>query len=177
MIAGVDDAAVVGIVLVVWAIVAVVDLALYSQAPTWGNNALQIPDLNPKDNIVPFPAIPPTPKKEPQPIPSPEQSDSDKPKAAIYYHATTHENALLIWASGALVGSSYEAGHVFAWRLKPSKRAISLSGARGDTIISFKTYAAFSEDFGITDPYVKKYGPVRSVLSGRVSIFDVTILN
>ena len=176
--AAVVDDVVIGIIIVCVFLLASTETALYSQAPTWGNNALQIPDNRQKNKILPFPPILPSPRKSPQPTPSPKpkQEEPKRKKGIVYYHVTTPENAMLICASGALVGSSYEGGYVFAWKSKPSKKAMQLSGAHQGTIISFKTTAAFANDPGIDDPYVRRFGPVRSVTRGPISIYDVHIL-
>ena len=93
-----------------------------------------------------------------------------------YYHVTSNEAALKIWASGIIIGSKWEGGHVFAWRSKPTKKAIASSGAHnGSVVISFQTNAAFETDIGITDPYVKSFGPVRTVAGKSVVVYNVTI--
>lgn len=103
---------------------------------------------------------------------------SNRKKAQTYYHVTTPENALSIKATGALIGSSYEGGYVFAWKSYPNKYAIKQSGAHNKeyTVISFKTNATFQPDTGITDPKVLKFQPVRSVLRGPVYVWDVQIV-
>ena len=59
-----------------------------------------------------------------------------KDDGAVYYHVTTKENAAQIMASGTLIGSEMEGGHVFAWKRVPNKAAIRNSGLReGEVII------------------------------------------
>ena len=165
---------VAGAILTVAAVVGAVTLA--SEA-TWGNTALQLPQIKRKNNIIPFPPVVPSPSREPQPVPAPKSDKNEKPKGNVYYHVTTPQNAMLIWASGALVGSSYEGGYVFAWKSKPSQKAIKLSGARyAGAIISFRTNAAFERDPGIDDSYLLRFGPVRSCSPGPITIWDIKVL-
>ena len=89
---------------------------------------------------------------------------------------TSYDAALKIIDSERLKGSSWEGGHVYAWKRKPSEYAIKNSGAHTGVIISFKTSASFVSDTGITDPNVQKYGPVVSVLPGPVVIWDVKVV-
>lgn len=95
----------------------------------------------------------------------------------MYYHVTTFENAALIQLTGKLVGSKFEGGYVFAWRRYPNKFAINGSGARSNAVvISFKTYAAFKKDTGVTNPKAVPYEPVVSVNRGPVHVYDVQIV-
>ena len=103
-------------------------------------------------------------------------NDRSNPKGLTYYHATTFDNALLIIASQALVYKSPEGAYVYAWRLKPTKRALRLSGARGTVLISFETNAAFEDDPGITNSYVLIFKPVRSVFQKRIRIWNVKLV-
>ena len=103
-------------------------------------------------------------------------NDRSNPKGLTYYHATTFDNALLIIASQALIYNSPEGAYVYAWRLKPTKRAIHLSGARGTVLISFETNAAFEDDPGITNSYVLIFKPVRSVFQKRIRIWNVKLV-
>ncbi len=102
-------------------------------------------------------------------------SDRSNPKGSLYYHVTTYENAMLIMASQALLPRSYEGGYVYAWRLKPTKGAVKFAGlgTKGQVIISFRTNAAFERDPGVDHPYSTRFLPVRSVLQGRVTIWDI----
>ena len=70
---------------------------------------------------------------------------------------------------------SYEGGHVYAWRLKPTKGAVKFAGlgTKGQVIISFRTNAAFERDPSVDHPYSLCFQPVRSVLQGRVRIWDI----
>lgn len=96
---------------------------------------------------------------------------------STYYHATSYENAMSIISTGQLQGSSWENGYIYAWKTKPTIRALKLSGAgKTDVIISFKTNAAFENDPGIIDPYVLKYGPVQSVFKGPILVWDVEFI-
>ena len=102
-------------------------------------------------------------------------NDRSNPKGILYFHVTTYENACLIIASQALVPRSYEGGHVYAWRSKPTKGAVKFAGlgTKGQVIISFRTNAAFERDPGVDHPYSLRFQPVRSVLQGRVRIWDI----
>ena len=95
---------------------------------------------------------------------------------ATYYHVTTPENAAAIIASGVMKGGEWEGGHVYAWKTKPSKYAIKNSGAHTGVIIVFKTNAPFVPDMGITNPRVQVYGPVKSLSSGPIVVWDVQIV-
>ena len=150
-----------------------------------GSSALRIPKI--ADNVIPFVPPPqnnnnnkkqegPVPIVPPVPSPKPKQEEEKKPRGTLYYHVTTPENAMLIWAAGQLTGSSYEGGYVYAWRSRPDKRAIDYSGAHKGVIISFRTNASFQRDPGISDPYVLRYQPVQSVFPGPINIWDVQIL-
>ena len=86
------------------------------------------------------------------------------------------ENAILIKNSGVMFGSNWEAGCVCAWKLKPSKYAILNSGASFGVVISFKTNAQFIKDWGIEDPEIVKYGPVRTLIPGPIAVWDVEIV-
>ena len=100
-----------------------------------------------------------------------------KDDGAVYYHVTTKENAAQIMASGTLIGSEMEGGHVFAWKRVPNKAAIRNSGLReGEVIIEFQTHAAFENDWGIEDPKIRAFGPVRSVFGGPVRISNIRVL-
>ena len=93
-----------------------------------------------------------------------------------YYHVTTPANAAIIATSGTMIGSTWEAGYVYAWKMIPSKYAIKHSGANYGVIISFKTNASFSRDTGITDPRVQIYGPVVTNRPGPIDVWDVQII-
>lgn len=59
----------------------------------------------------------------------------------------------------------------------PDKKALKNSGATSaEVIVAFSTYAAFEPDWGINDPYVMMYQPVRAVLAGPVYANKVAIL-
>ena len=124
------------------------------------------------------------PKKDPvlppliSPVPAPDipQKES-KPSKPTYYHATSAEKAALIWASGQLIGSTWEGGYVYAWKRLPSEKAVQMSGAHSSVvIISFQTNAAFVSDPGITDPYVRSFGPLQSALGRPVGVSNVQIV-
>ena len=102
------------------------------------------------------------------------KEDSDE--GNTYYHITTPENAAAIMMSNLMIGSSWEAGFIFAWKHKPSKYAIDNSGANKGVIISFKTSASFVRDIGITDPKVLMYEPVVSARPGPIVVWDITIV-
>ena len=93
--------------------------------------------------------------------------------SSTYYHVTTPENAAKIMSTGIMTGSSWEGGHVYAWKTNPSKYAIENSGAHKGVTISFKTTASFSMDMGISDPKVQMYGPVVSNSPGPIVVWDV----
>ena len=93
-----------------------------------------------------------------------------------YYHVTTPEVASIIMTTGIMVGSRWEGGHVFAWKMKPSRYAIRNSGARFGVIISFETNVPFIDDIGISDPRVRKYGPVVTLIPMPVKISNVQIV-
>ena len=61
-------------------------------------------------------------------------------------------------------------------KAKPNKHAIKNSGAHTGVTISFKTNTPFVMDTGITDPKVQMYGPVVSVVSGPIIVWDVQIV-
>ena len=73
-------------------------------------------------------------------------------------------------------GSIFEAGHVYAWKSKPSSYAIKNSGAHFGVIISFKTNAPFIKDIGIDNPIVNLFGPVVSAFPGPITVWDVRIV-
>ena len=124
------------------------------------------PDKKPSEAIV----VPPVIQKPSSPT---QNKNSGKP---TYYHATSAENAAKIWASGQLMGSTWEGGYVYAWSKLPSKKAVQLSGAHsGTVIISFQTSASFVPDPGISNPYVKSFGPLQSVLGRPVGAYNVKI--
>ena len=102
---------------------------------------------------------------------SPPRIDGD-----TYYHVTTQSNALEIMTTGVMTGSNWESGYVYAWKIKPNKYAIENSGAHTGVTISFKTIVPFVMDTGISDPKVKKYGPVVSSVPGPIAVWDVRIV-
>ena len=75
-----------------------------------------------------------------------------------------------------MIGSEWEAGYVYAWRLPPNNYAIRNSGADFGVVIAFKTSASFSRDTGITDPRVQICGPVVSDRPGPITVWDVKIV-
>ena len=93
-----------------------------------------------------------------------------------YYHVTTMANAMSIISKGMMMGSEYEGGYVYAWKIRPSKYAIENSGAHNGVIISLKTNVAFVKDNGIVDPKVQAYGPVVSTRPGPILVWNVTIV-
>ena len=98
-------------------------------------------------------------------------TEEERKNGGIYYHATSVDKAATISVSGILIGSTKEGGYVFAWKLKPNKTALKLSGAYGaEVILKFYTRAAFEPDIGIVIPGVTKFIPVRSVFQGPISI-------
>lgn len=95
----------------------------------------------------------------------------------IYYHVTTVTNATIIATTGILRGSSGEGGHVFAFGIMPTKKAIKNSGAmHSEVIVKFETNASFEKDPGIEDSYVLKFSPKRSTLRGPIHVTNVNIL-
>ncbi len=98
----------------------------------------------------------------------------DDPKT--YYHVTSLENARKIMTTGYLKGSESEFGHVFAWAIKPTKRAIRSSGARNlDVIIAFETNASFIPDTTITNLYGLACRPVVSLTPLPIKVTNVRI--
>ena len=94
-----------------------------------------------------------------------------------YYHATSLENANLIMLTGTMVGSRLEGGFIFAWRSKPSLKALENSGAsKYEVIIRFETATAFEKDPGISNPKVLLFGPVRSCRPGPIKVKNVEIV-
>ncbi|MBR3917494.1 MAG: RHS repeat-associated core domain-containing protein [Clostridia bacterium] len=93
-----------------------------------------------------------------------------------YYHGTTLENAMSIISTGKMFGSAFEGGHVFAWEVFPSKRAILASGAHLEVIISFETSASFVMDTGVKDTIAKLYRPVVSSRPGPITVKNVYIV-
>ena len=94
----------------------------------------------------------------------------------IYYHATTMKNAKIIYLAQTLYGSDYEGNYIYAWKSLPDHKAVNISGARGDVVISFRTNAAFEKDPGVIDKHALRFGPVRSVFKGPITIWDVKIV-
>jgi len=95
----------------------------------------------------------------------------------LYYHATTLNTAIIIMASMTLMGSPWEGGYVFAWRRMPNRKALNLSGAKSaEVIVAFSTFAAFNDDWGITDKYVMQFQPVCSCFPGPVRANKVVIM-
>lgn len=85
--------------------------------------------------------------------------------------------AVIICATRLLIGSSSELGQVFVWGIKPTKKALRLSGANScEVIVKFNTLAAFEKDPGIEDPYVRSFNPKRSYFSGPITISNPVIL-
>ncbi len=95
---------------------------------------------------------------------------------ATYYHVTTLVNANSIKLSQIIYGSTWEGWHVFAWRLKPTRKAVEKSGAHFGVIISFKTNAAFTPDKGIGNAYAQAFLPVVTVFPGPIRVWDVKIV-
>ena len=87
---------------------------------------------------------------------------------------------MLIMASGVMIGSRFEAGHVFAWRKHPTKKAVEGSGANRDlqniVLIQFQTGASFQRDIGIDNKYVESFEPVISSRPGPISVENVIIV-
>ncbi len=104
-------------------------------------------------------------------FPFPQRNDG-----TTYYHVTTLESAKKIMKSGCLIGSKWEGGHVYAWKTKPSKKAIKISGAHMGVTISFKTNASFVPDAGISSVSALMYGPVVSFAPGPIYVWDVMIV-
>jgi len=104
-----------------------------------------------------------------------DETDS-KEKKPTYFHITTMENALLIKESGIMLGSRFEGGHIFAFRIFPNSYAIRNAGAHKGVIISFKTFSSFEPDSGINDWHVLKSMPVVSVFPGPIYVTDVEIV-
>ena len=176
--AAVVDDVVIGIIIVCVFLLASTETALYSQAPTWGNNALQIPDNRQKNKILPFPPILPSPRKNPQPAPAPKpkQEEPKRKKGTVYYHVTSRENAILIICSGQLIGSKQEAGHVFAFRSLPSKKAAMQAGLRdAEVAVRFVSSRSFMADTTV-DRSLLPYGPVVSCAPGPLGINSPTLV-
>ena len=93
-----------------------------------------------------------------------------------YYHVTTPESAFAIKESCVMLGSDWEGGYVYAWKIKPNQYAIDNSGAHTGVIISFKTNATFEADRGISNPRVLIFGPVVSAMPGPIVVWDVEIV-
>ena len=99
-----------------------------------------------------------------------------EPEGITYYHSTSATKAALIMSSGTMTGSVFEGGHVFAWRMRPSKYAVEHSGADTGVIISFKTNTSFVDDTGITNSLVNRYKPEVRARPGPISVWDVEIV-
>ena len=98
-------------------------------------------------------------------------------KGDTYYHITTLENAYIIMCTGYMIGSLWEGGYVFAWRLKPDEYAAENSGAHLGVIISFETTASFRPDPGIADDSaITCYYPVVSTIPGPIRVKNVKIV-
>ncbi len=106
---------------------------------------------------------------------------------ATYYHATTLENALNIQATNIMTGSKWEGGYIYAWRYKPSKKVLNLSGAAStEVVISFQTYSAFAPDPAFSGNNtdlslferlkINAYQPVRSCFNGAIRVSNVQII-
>ena len=138
---------------------------------TDGNLALDIPAPLSRPHIADY--TPPTSTPSPQPNKQ-KKPDNSEPEGNLYYHVTSMASAVNIQQMGVM--NPGEAFRVFAWKKKPSKKALYGSGARFGVIISFRTNAAFEKDPGITDSYVQSFYPVRSVFAGPVRVWDVQII-
>ena len=137
------------------------------------------------DGITIFPpvSVPEFRKKELSvPIPKVQEKEKDitiHPPAngTTYYHVTSRENALNIISTGILMGSRYEGGYVFAWKIRPDKKAVCASGAyNNEVIIAFETQAPFERDPGIRNVHALRFLPVRSVMPGPVFVRNVRIV-
>ena len=54
---------------------------------------------------------------------------------------------------------------------------LALSGAKSaEVLVKFKTNASFENDWGIDDPQIKKFEPVRSVFKGPIYLADSCLL-
>ena len=132
-----------------------------AQAPTISipkteSNTISIPKTETKEEVVQGPP---------------------RPEGTTYYHSTTYKNAMSIMSSGKMYGSVWEGGLIYAWKFYPSKKAVKNSGALQGVIISFKTSATFSPDWGIDDWEALLYGPVVSDRPGPIYVWDVTIMS
>lgn len=144
---------------------AALDVGIHNPPTTWPSISL------PEEEIIQKAKVKEEEKEKEKDIAQPPRAGT------TYYHATTIDNVLLIVATGTMIGSTYEGGHVFAWRSKPNKYAIANSGARSSgVIISFKTNAAFVDDTGIKDEMIRKYSPVISDRPGPIKVWDVEIV-
>ena len=92
-----------------------------------------------------------------------------------YYHVTTPDAAAVISATGMMIGSGWEGGHIYAWLKKPSQEAIEVSGAHFGVIISFSTDVLFVPDMGVEDMVAQSYGPIVTILPGPIFVWDVEI--
>ena len=128
-------------------------------------------------DVIPKVVWPWEKKKEDEKATAIDIAREEEEEGNVYYHATSVERAAIIVATGSLVGSIHEGGFVYAWRICPNRKALRLSGARdAKVIIRFTTKASFINDWGIDNPYVKAFGPVKSYFPGPVSIKNPVII-
>ena len=103
--------------------------------------------------------------------------DPPRREGQTYYHSTTIENAILIKASGTLIGSNSEGGYVYAWKYRPTKLACENGGAHLGVLISFKTNASFERDTGIYPNNIAYlFSPVVSTNRGPIAVWDVELV-
>lgn len=91
--------------------------------------------------------------------------------------------------TGVMKGSSWEGGYVFAWRFKPNKKALKLSGAKHmEIVIQFETTASFSQDPAFINSkntnlslselkYINSFSPVRTTFSQSIRVKNVKIVS
>ncbi len=92
-----------------------------------------------------------------------------------YYHWTTSESAAKIWASQYMKPG--EGGYVYAWKLRPDKKALAVCGGHGGVLISFQTIASFVPDETIKNAHAQKFGPVQTLIRNRgISVRNVQIV-
>ena len=106
------------------------------------------------------------------------QSDEIKNNLRTYFHATSFKSGLEIVLTNVLKGSKEEAGYyVFAWKKRPNKKVLALSGAKfAEVLVKFKTNASFENDWGINDSKIKMFEPVRSVFKGPIYLAESCLL-
>ena len=104
-------------------------------------------------------------------------SKGDDDNGRTYYHATSVHIAGIILSTLVISGGNREAGRVFAWERKPTRRVVKNSGAASyEALVEFETLAAFEPDDGIEDGKILKYRPVKAVFYGPIRLTSAKIV-